>query len=215
MHNIREIYEEYKLMKTLQLHMLRVAAVASMICDSFDEPIDKEKIVKVCLLHDMGNIIKFQLDYFPELNKPEGLEYWQNVQKEFIEKYGDNEHDATIQIIRELGVSEDIAELADQNHFHLLCEHAAGDNMFVKIMHYADMRVGPFGVLSYEERMEEAKKRYANHKDRFKEEGRLELVACGKEIENQIFSHCSIKPADINDQTIASIIEELKNFVIH
>lgn len=213
MRKITDIYNEYKLMKTLQLHMLRVAAVASMVCDSFDVPIDKEKIVKVCLLHDMGNIIKFQLDYFPELNKPEGLEYWQNVQKEFIEKYGPNEHNATIQIIRELGVSEDIAVLADQNHFHLLCEHAAGDDMFVKIMHYADMRVGPFGVLSYEGRMEEARKRYAHRTD-FQEENRLQLVDCGKEIERQIFSHCKIKSEDINDETVAHIIQELKDFVI-
>jgi len=200
-------------MKTLQLHMLRVASVASMICDSFDEPIDKEKIVKVCLLHDMGNIIKFQLDYFPELNKPEGLEYWQNVQKEFIEKYGPNEHNATMAIMRELGVAEELVELADQNHFSLLCEHAKGNDMFVKIMHYADMRVGPFGVLSYDERMEEARKRYAHRTD-FQEENRLQLVACGKEVEKQIFSHCKIKPEDINDNTIALTIESLKSFVL-
>jgi 5'-deoxynucleotidase YfbR-like HD superfamily hydrolase len=87
-------------MQNLQDHQLRVAAVASIICDSFDFLINKEKIIKVCLLHDMGNIIKFQLDYFPELNKPEGLEYWQNVQKEFIAKYGPNEHNATMKIMR-------------------------------------------------------------------------------------------------------------------
>ncbi|MCX6747663.1 MAG: HD domain-containing protein [Candidatus Nomurabacteria bacterium] len=214
MRTISEIYEEYRLMKTLQLHMLRVASVASMICDSFDEPIDKEKIVKVCLLHDMGNIIKFQLDYFPEVNKPEGLEYWQNVQREFIEKYGDDEHNATMQIMRELGVSEELIQLADQNHFHLLCDHAKGNDMFVKIMHYADMRVGPFGVLSYEERMDEAKKRYANHKDKFKEEGRLELVECGREVERQIFAHCSIKTEDVNDESIKDTMERLKEFVI-
>lgn len=214
MRTISEIYEEYRLMKTLQLHMLRVASVASVICDSFDEPIDKEKIVKVCLLHDMGNIIKFQLDYFPELTKPEGLEYWQNVQREFIEKYGDDEHNATMQIMRELGVSEELIQLADQNHFHLLCEHAKGNDMFVKIMHYADMRVGPFGVLSYEERMDEAKKRYANHKDKFKEEGRLKLVECGREVERQIFAHCSIKSEDVNDESIKEAMERLKEFVI-
>lgn len=213
MKKILDIYREYRLMQNLQDHQLRVAAVASIICDSFDFPINKEKIIKVCLLHDMGNIIKFQLDYFPELNKPEGLEYWQNVQKEFITKYGPNEHNATMKIMRELGVPEELVELADQNHFSLLCEHASGSDMFLKIMHYADMRVGPFGVLSYDERMEEARKRYA-HRTAFQEENRLQLVACGKEVEKQIFEHCSIKPEYINDESITPIMESLRDFVI-
>jgi hypothetical protein len=85
--------------------------------------------------------------------------------------------------------------------------------MFLKIMHYADMRVGPFGVLSYDERMEEARKRYANRTD-FQEENRLQLVACGKEVEKQIFEHCLIKPEYINDESITPIMESLRDFVI-
>ena len=78
--NISEIYEEYKIMPNLREHMLRVAGAASLICDNFTEPLNKEEIISACLLHDMGNIIKFKLDYFPEFNKPEKAEYWQNVQ---------------------------------------------------------------------------------------------------------------------------------------
>ncbi|MDQ3076086.1 MAG: HD domain-containing protein [bacterium] len=213
MSKITDIYKQYKIMPILADHMLRVGAVASIICDSLDTSIDKEKIVKVCLLHDMGNIIKFELTYFPEINEPEGLEYWQTVQKEFIEKYGEDEHEATMEIMRELGMSEELIYLADQNRFSLLCEHAIGDDMLVKIMHYADMRVGPFGVLSYDGRMEEAKKRYAN-RTAFQEEQREKLISCGKEIENQIFAHCSIKPEDINDKSVAPVIGKLRDFVI-
>jgi hypothetical protein len=46
-------------------------------------------------------------------------------------------------------------------------------------------------------------------------EERDRLVACGQEIEKQIFAKCKIKPEDITDASVAPIIEELRNFVIH
>ena len=84
-------------MPNLQEHMLRVAAVASLVCDNFNEPLPKDDIITACLLHDMGNIIKSDLQYFPEFIKPEGLDYWQKVKDEYIEKYSRDEHKATIQ----------------------------------------------------------------------------------------------------------------------
>ncbi len=204
-------------MPSLQMHMLRVAAVASLICDSMDMLVDKDNIIMASLLHDMGNIIKSDLNYFPEFLEPEGLEYWQNVQNEYKKKYGVDEHGANMQVAKKLGVSNQAVELIDSIRFSLVCTHAASKDMHVKILHYADGRVGPYGIVSYIERMEEGKKRYKNHKSTFgsmAEEERVKLVACGKEIERQIFSHCKIKPEDINDETVASIISKLKDFVI-
>ena len=212
---ISEIYTEYKIMPSLQNHMLRVAAVASLVCDNFNEPLEKNNIVIACLLHDMGNIIKSDLNYFPEFVEPEGLEYWQNVKNEYIKKYGDNEDQAHEKITRELGVSSEVILLVNQNRFSLFCKHKDLGDINVKIMHYADARVGPYGVLSYDERMNEAKKRYQNREDNnLKEEERKRLVACGKEIEQQIFSKCKIKPEDINDESVKSMILELNNFVV-
>ena len=211
---ISKIYDEYKIMPTLREHMFRVAAVASLICDSFNEPLPKEEIISACLLHDMGNIIKFKLDYFPEFNKPEGLEYWQIVQGEYIEKYGDNEHEAIIKKMKELGLPKNIIELADSNQFSLLCRQRDAEDVSVKIIHYADSRVGPYGILSYRERMNDAKKRYENHKNLVHKEERQKLVACGEDMEKQIFSKCKIKPEDITDEAINLLILELKDFVI-
>ena len=77
--NILEIYKEHNVMPNLQEHMLRVAAVASLICDNCTEKLNKEDIITACLLHDIGNIVQFQLSYFPEFNKPQGIEYWQGI----------------------------------------------------------------------------------------------------------------------------------------
>jgi hypothetical protein len=210
---ISEIYAEYKIMPNLQEHMLRVAAVAYIICDGLYEPLPKEDIVLACLLHDMGNIIKSKFEFFPEFLKPEGLKYWQNIKNEYIKKYGRSEDEATIQIMKELHLPDNIIFLAGQNRFSLVCEHCKINNMNIKIIHYADLRVAPYGVVSYDERMNEAKIRYKT-KNNDEEKERQKLITCGKEIEKQIFSKCKIKPEDITDETIKPIILNLKNFVL-
>ena len=211
---ISEIYDEYEVGLGTREHMLRVAAVASMICDNFDESLPKDEIITACLLHDMGNIIKSDLNYFPEFIQPQGLDYWQSVKDKYIEKYGDDEHEATIKIMRELNVSQEIIKLVNQVDFSFLCKNFSGNDFRIKIVNYADMRVDPHGVVSYEERQEEARKRYKNRPELYIIQNRDELTACGKGIEKQIFAKCKIKPEDINNATVAPLITDLKNFVI-
>jgi hypothetical protein len=200
-------------MPNLAEHMLRVAAVASLICDNFDELLPKEDIVTACLLHDMGNIIKAEFEFLPESWEPEGIAYWQKVKKDYIKKYGDNEHHATIRIMKELRIPENIIHLVDQIDFSLFCRHRDGNDIQVKIITYADTRVDPHGVVSQEERLEEARRRYAT-RNKGKEEERQRLVVCSKDIEKQIFAKCSLRPEDITDESAAPVIAELKNFVV-
>lgn len=214
MKKISEIYTEYKIMLGLQEHMFRVAAVASLICDNFNEPLFKEEIITACLLHDMGNIIKSNFEFLPEFLEPEGLEYWQKVKDDYIKKYGNNEHEATKKIMKELNVSTEAIKFVDQIVFSLLCHHRDSNNFDTKIIQYSDGRVDPYGVVSYDERMNEAKKRYKNHQNNPREEEWQKMVACGKEIEKQIFAKCKIKPEDINNDTVTPIILSLRNFVI-
>lgn len=215
MRKITDIYEEYKIMPQLQMHQLRVASVAQMICDNINLELDKNIIIKTALLHDMGNIIKFDLPLFPKFLEPEGLEYWESVKSDYIQTYGDNEHEATVKIIEELGVEQEVSRIAGENRFSNMCLHKEGQDIYLKIIHYADGRVGPNGVLSYNERMDDAGERYKDHRiNIWQKEERLKLVECGKDIEKQIFFHLNIKPEDINDQSVAPIIENLKNFEI-
>ena len=105
----------------------------------------------------------------------------------------------------------------DQIRFAYTCKHRDSDDFNLKIAFYSDGRVDPHGIVSYEGRMDEGKQRYKNHKSTFGavgEEERQKLIACGKEIEKQIFAHCKIKPEDINNESVASLIAELRNFHI-
>ncbi len=217
MRNILEIYEHYKIMPNLALHQLRVASVISLICKNLNIKVDTEVAITSGLLHDMGNIIKFDLNYFPGFNEPQGLEYWQKVQNEYFEKYGRDEHEATQKILKELGVNQRVIDIDARMIFGNLCIDRDSNDLELKLLHYADMRVGPFGILSFDERMEDARKRYENKLDdemTREKNRREELLACGRDIERKIFENCSIKPEDITDESIAEILEELKDFVI-
>ncbi len=130
----QEIYDIYKIMPNLQIHQLRVAAVEQILCNSIPDFKETKEVVTTCLLHDMGNIINFDLNYFPEFIEPEGLEYWQKVKDDYIQKYGRDEHRATRSIISELVDSEKIKEYVDQVGFSKLQETKEKSSLVKKIV---------------------------------------------------------------------------------
>jgi hypothetical protein len=214
MKNIIDIYKEYKIMPNLVMHQIRVAAVAMQICESLDIEIDKESIVKACLLHDMGNIIKFKLDHFPEWSDPEGIDYWAKVKEEYILKYGNNEHQSSHTIAQELGVASYIIDLINCIDSSIIKNIDMGNDLNQKICMYSDNRVSPYGIVSIEEHSLDAKERYKNHPHAFIEEKRLIFMGNLYSIEKQIFSHTKIKPEDINDESVKNYLEKLKDYSI-
>ena len=216
MRNILEIYEEYKILPILEMHQLRVASVVSLILDNLkiDSKIGKEDLITAALLHDMGNIAKMQLNVFPKECEPEGVEYWEKVKEEFCNKYGFTDHEATTNILKGLNANQEVIDLIDSIGHTRFCDQLKETNIARKIINYADTRVGPFGVLSYEDRMQEVSVRYRTYKTFIGEEKHQIAVACGKEIENQIFANCKIKPEDITDESISEILEKMKKYMI-
>lgn len=214
MKKITEVYDEYKIINNLREHQMRVTAVAMQICEGIDIPIDTESVVKACLVHDLGNIIKFQLDYFPDFLEPHGLSYWQEVQDEFVRRYGDNEHEATLKIIKELNMPQSVFDIVSIIGYPYIEEVMHSNDFHKKIGTYADFRVGPHGVLTIDERAEDGKKRYEGRKNDVTEEERINRHKYIKEIENQIFAHLNFNPEDINNDSVDPYIEKVKNFEI-
>lgn len=213
--DIQEIYNKYKLMPNLQLHQLRVATVGKIICDSIPNFKETKDVIGACLLHDMGNIIKFDLNYYPDFLKPKGFEYWQKIKEEYIQKYGKDEHIATQKIISELTDSKKIKEYADQVGFSKLQETKENSSLAKKICAYSDMRVGPHGIVSIEERVIDGKKRYEGREDKLMDLDQYEILTNAlSEIEKQIFETSTILPTYITNDLINEKIIELKNFEI-
>lgn len=218
---ISEIYSQYKIMPSLQLHQLRVAAVATQMAESAYEQLNINAITTATLLHDMGNIIKFKLDLFPEFLQPEGLEYWREVKQEFINKYGDDEHNATYDIAEEIGIDKESMQLLKSIGFSKAPEVLKRNDISQMIVCYADHRVGPKSVLSLEDRMQEGQKRFKKNKNvadkdiEKHEESFRTLSAAMIEIEQCLFKMLVLQPQMITDESIASTVEGLKRFEIN
>lgn len=198
-------------MPGLQMHQLRVGAVARLICESFPERLDSQNVISACLLHDMGNIIKSDLITFPEFLEPQGLEYWRKVKDDFIQKYGSDDHEATWAIAKELSIPEKAFSYLGTIGFRSLQKVLESDSFERKICSYSDMRVGPHGVLPLEERLAEAHKRYAGKKHAIASDQFNTLANAVREIEKQIFRKVRIKPEDINDESVRQAIMDLRS----
>jgi hypothetical protein len=208
---ITDVYKKYKIMPALQLHQLRVAAVAKQICDNFDSEVDELRITKACLLHDMGNILKFDLGAFPQHVQPEGREYWEAVKEELRQKYqSTDEHHVSLLIVKELGMDDKTLELINHIGFREITRNYQDGSMENKICNYADLRVGPNGVISVTERLEDGKKRYSKRSD-FNEPNQ-ERIDHMYAMEKQIFGHLNFAPEDITDKSTAPLIEQLKTY---
>lgn len=211
--NIQDIYTQYRLMPSLQLHQRRVAGIAQVICENIDVQVDTKNIILACLLHDMGNIIKFKLDLFPEFLEPEGLDYWKKVKQDFHEKYGDDEHVATMSIVKGTvplwrdspykNAQKRVLELIEAIGFSNAKLNYESSDFGCKIATYADMRVKPYGVASMKERLADGQKRFKIHKPgKYEKRFFEEMAGYLEKIEDQIFSHMSLKPEDITEEMV-------------
>ncbi|MEI6660092.1 MAG: HD domain-containing protein [bacterium] len=213
MRKITEIYKDYKIMPQLAMHQLRVTAVAFAVCDSIGAEVDKESIIKACLLHDMANLIKFNLELFPEFNQPEGIDYWKIEQAKQRQMYGTDEHAGSITIARALGASDEVLSNIHAIDFHNWDNVYKNGTLENKISVYADSRVAPQGVVSLNSRIEEGSKRYEGLHPEIDAKRNI-LHDAIRAIEVEIFTQSSIKPEDITEESVTAIIESLKNYEI-
>ena len=208
--NIIEIYKKYYLPENLQMHMLRVAASSNLIIDNWNGPkIDKEIIIRVSLLHDMGNIVKIPEDFCDDEN-------FIKLRSKYFRRYGTNDHELNLKIGQDEGLSEKEIEILDGKRSRKNEETLNSNSYERKICAYCDQRVAPSGVVGIMERLEDAKTRY---KDKplsvwSNEEKANRMIQCSLDIEKQIFQYCTLKPEDINDKSIENYIEKLKEYDI-
>ncbi len=205
-----EIYSAYKIMPSLQMHQLRVAAVAKLICEHAIIAVDVRRVVLECLFHDMGNIVKFDLSRFPEFVEPEGQAYWESVKVDFMKKYGREQHAANAAIAREVGLPEQVIEMMDASGFSRVSVIAASDDLELQICQYADLRIAPHGVVSLEERLQDFSMRYAGKTDA----GSGGVLQASRELEQRIFSSSTTRPESITDAVVAPIIKELWEYPV-
>lgn len=212
---ISEIYEKYTVQANLQLHMLRVAAVGVLIADHFTDKtlLNKNSLVTALLLHDIGNVIKFNFDK-PEYSNisAQDIEYWKKIQADYVEKYGD-EDTATEEIAKEIGVDAQTLDLLQKTSASKTMAAAISPDFNKKVACYADARIGLHGIVSIDERWDDINKRYEGRGHTLSDlDKNLLRRNAGKEIEQQIQSKMDIQVVDITDADIELIIEQLTSW---
>jgi len=208
---VREIYKKYKIPPNLQEHMLRVTKIALFITDHWrNHEIDKDLILKAGLLHDLGNIVKFQMEKHPDFlgEEEKRLQYWLKVQKEMIKKYGDDDHLATGKMLEESGIDSEVLQIIMKKSFHQAVKMEKANNWTLKVLFYADLRVGPLGIVPLKERFNEAIPRLKMYKETDYLDG---LVKACYQIEKQIQANLEVDVSKITEETLKADDKELLN----
>lgn len=218
MRTARKIYEMYQVPPWLQTHQVRVAAVGKMVAEAQKQQTDVDLVVRTCLVHDIGAIVKF--DFSPEgqtrvlgLCPPEETPHWSAVQCSMRERYGEKEKAATSAILHELGLEREYA-VYDRTGFKNMHTILEGKQLPALLVQYADMRVGPFGIVTLRERFEDSRVRYAHVSDAdwYAKLDMYERVA--GEVERHLLRDTSLRSADINDASVDPLIHELWDYDI-
>lgn len=207
--NIIQIYKKYELPEHLQIHMLRVAGSCMLILDNWKEniKIDKDSLIRIALLHDMGNMAKIpdeQVNCFQ----------FAKIREDYINRYGKDDHKINIIIGKQEGLTEQELNILDRKQLRRNKEIRDSDNYILKICAYCDQRVAPNGVESLKGRLEELQHRHKNNPKGSMHDPQIakELTQYALEIEEQVMSQCILKTNEINNETIAPYIEKLKEY---
>ena len=205
---ISKIYKKYYLPKSLQMHMLRVAGCSNLIIDNWTGPeINKKTIIRVCLLHDMGNIVKIPEGFSKDKN-------FNKIRKEYLAKYGHYDNIINLDIGKKEGLTDEELKLLDGMQTSENEKTRDTNKYERKICTYCDQIVAPYGIVGIIERLQDAKKRYGKNplSNWSNEEKAKQMIQCALEIEKQIMQYCKIKPEDINDNSVQKYIEKLKTY---
>jgi len=210
---ISEIYSKFGIPPNLQEHMFRVFGVVCFLEKSWrGENLDWVQIKKLALLHDLGNVVKFDLDKHPEfLGKVEqaNVGFWKEQQKKVIDKYGKDDHEVTNKMLEELGIDKEMIKIILSKSFGESLATRDSNNWPLKILYYADLRTLPLGIGTLEARMQDVRNRMPKYTSRPDFE---DLVHACKDLELQLQSNLSKSVFEINDKVINKFISKAEVF---
>ena len=203
---IKDLYDRYEIMPQLATHMLRTAGIAKIITDGWEDKKLAKTCVTACLLHDMGNMAKFDLTR--PLVPITDIDMWRERQQTFWQKYGHEAHAATYAILEELGMQEYsgyLKEEAEVYETRMGIPDFASHSRSAMLVLYADLRVDPTGVVSMVARIDDLVRRYSSP--------RVEST-WGIVLENYIQSLAKVDVAHITESDVIPFFDELLTYTL-
>lgn len=158
---ISQLYDEYMVPKNLQEHMLRVGALAKIITENWKgEEVDKKAIVQACVFHDIAKPMTFDLAKQAQFGMtPEDIKKLGVLQEHLKSKFGTDEHRATVEICKEIGLGQTSVRLVDNLEWKYIPRLLEQNDFAALIPIYCDMRIGPNGIVTLDKRLNELKMR--------------------------------------------------------
>lgn len=201
---VTEIYKKFGIPPNLQEHMFRVWGVVSFIEKHWNDSeikVDWDLVKKAALLHDLGNVVRFDFNKHPEfLGKEQvNVDHWKDIQKKVIGSYGSDDHEATKKMLKEIGAAQEMVDIIQEKSFGNSVTIKDSDNWPLKILYYADIRTLPGGIGTLEERIADVRERMPKYTSRTDFE---DLVEACREVERQIQEYLNVPVSEINDDTI-------------
>jgi hypothetical protein len=204
---ILQIYQQYHIPINLRQHMLRVAAVGKIVSENCNsDRINQDLVIKTLLLHDMGNILKFNFDntsFFIKEDKKK-IDTYRQIQLEFTTKYGSDADIATIKIIKEITTDQKIIDLCANTHGQHVKEFLDTSKWNYKICYYSDMRIDPNGVVSIDNRFEDLIARYPKKDELVIYQQQCEII------ESQLQKISSIDLQSISNKMVQAQFQQLQ-----
>jgi 5'-deoxynucleotidase YfbR-like HD superfamily hydrolase len=200
---IKDIYNKFQIPKNLELHMLRVGALANIITDNWNGgKIDKDSIIRAALIHDIAKPLIFdpnkQAQFGMSKNEIENLI---KLQKYIKSNFGQDEHIALIEIAKYLECDSKIVDILDNSDWSNLSRLLDEKSLESLIQIYCDMRIGPKGILTIDDRLNELEQRQpAQDFKSFRKNGEL--------LENLIKQNVKTELNSISNKILDSINNE-------
>jgi len=210
---VTQLFSQYKVLPNIQNHLLNTASFAFILINNWKEnKIKKELIIESCLIHDIANIIKADLNKNDKILKEElnNIDYWRRVKIEYTNKYGREADRATQLIAKEIGLSPLVNRIIQQSQFLNITNIINSSNWELKVVTYSDFRIGPYSVVSLVKRFRDVQKRYKNKKKNvFIGEHADMLIKQSYILENQIQDKVKIDIRQITQKDIDKNYKEL------
>jgi hypothetical protein len=209
--SINRIYDRFDIVPHLRLHMFRVAGVGEYVIDNWDsegKP-DKNRVVAELLIHDLGNIVKFDFktkELWAGFTDSEKVR-WKKSQDATIAKYGsDVDYVVTLAMAKEVGASEGILSILSTISEGTMDQVLESKDYGLQLCSYADHRVCPTGIVSLKERFADLRVRYkaklgAEYRDVWND-------SLGLRLEAGLLKNTALRPEEINDESVKPYIEK-------
>jgi len=215
---IQDLYDRFLITKNLQTHQLRTAALGQVIVEDWIGPqINIQDVVFTLLIHDMGNLVKFNLDT-PDSKKwmageKESLDFWKKIQKKYQQKYGKRADQANVKIAREINCPNKIIDFLEHHEWQDLPAAIETKQWEHQIVFYGDVRIRPQGLTSLADRILDLKNRYQDRDPNWhKPEYYQELVNISQTLEASLDQQTQQALSQIPVEKIEQKAEQLRSF---